>query len=98
MSIDVYTPGTLVRLSVAFADAAGVAVDPGGVTFSARAPDGTPQEETYPAGNIVRASAGNYYVDLLVETPGRWHYRFAGIDTGQAADEHEFVVSPSRFD
>ena len=99
MSINVYSVGTKVRLSSAFTDIDGDAQDPGGVQFKLRAPDGT--VTTYIYGTdaaLVKDSTGNYHVDWLIADAGVHRYRFAGVNSGQAANEGSFRADQSRVD
>jgi uncharacterized protein YfaS (alpha-2-macroglobulin family) len=94
-----YTIGALVRCSAAFTTAAGVAQNPGAVSFTVREPDGTATTYVYGTdAELVRASTGNYYVDVDATEAGTWRFRFAGTGTGQAAAEGMFRVDSSRLD
>lgn len=98
MSISRYDVGDLVRCSAAFTDSAGVAQDPAGVTFKQKDPSGNIATLTYGVdGALVRASTGNYYVDVSIDEAGTWAFRFAGTGNGQAAAESVFVVERSSF-
>jgi hypothetical protein len=99
-TINNYTVGTKVRCKGEFFDSDDDPQDPGSISFKLRKP-GTATTIEYVYGTdveLVRDSQGVYHVDVLTDMPGRWHYRFAGTVSGQAADEHEFHVEPSRFD
>lgn len=99
MAINVFDVGDKVRLSAAFQDIDSVAQDPGGVTFTLRAPDGTLTSYTYGTdAALVKDSTGNYHVDVVVAAAGRYRYRFAGVTTGQAAAENVFRVQASGVD
>ena len=99
MSANVYQVGDKIRLSAAFTDIDSAAQDPGGVQFKIRAPDGTITTYIYSTdAELVKDSTGNYHVDYLIATAGRYRYRFAGVTTGQAADEGEFRVQNSGLD
>jgi hypothetical protein len=99
MNINRFDLGDEVRLSAEFKTSAGVATDPGGVTLKFRYPGGPVTTYVYGTDNeLVRDSSGNYHADIFMAAVGRWHYRFEGTGTSRAAAEHEFVVSPSRFD
>lgn len=93
-----YNFGDLVRIAGAFATAAGTATDPGTVTVYYRPQGGTVTTLVYGVdGAVVKASTGNYYVDISANVAGIWHYSFRGTGSGQSADEHYFEVTPSNF-
>lgn len=99
MTTNVYDVGDKIRLSAAFTDINEAAQDPGGVQFKIRDPSGT--ITTYVYGTdaaLVKDSTGNYHVDYLIATAGRYRYRFAGITSGQAAAENVFQVKQSELD
>lgn len=99
MAINVFDTGDKVRLSAAFTDISGAAQDPGGVTFKIRAPDGTTTSYVYLTdAALVKDSTGNYHVDWVIATAGRYRYRFAGVTSGQAAAENVFRAEASGVD
>lgn len=99
MAINVFDTGDKIRLSAAFRDIDAVAQDPGGVTFTLRAPSGALTTYTYGTdAALVKDSTGNYHVDVVVSAAGRYRYRFAGVTTGQAAAESVFRVQASGVD
>lgn len=90
----VFDKGDLVRVSAAFKDEAGAAVDPTTVSFTFRTPSGT--ETTFLHGTdteLVKDSVGNYHVDIDANAGGSWHWRFVSTGTGQAASEGYFFAS-----
>jgi hypothetical protein len=94
-----YQVGTKIRLSAAFTDIDEVAQDPGGVQFKIRAPGGTITTYVYGTNvELVKDDVGNYHVDWLIAAAGRYLYRFAGVTSGQAADEGEFRAKNSGLD
>jgi hypothetical protein len=93
-----YAVGNLVRVRVAFADSQDAAVDPDVVKVQVRTPAGTISTQTYGTDSeVVRASAGSYYMDVDAESPGEWLYRWYSTGTGQAAAEGVFTVEASVF-
>lgn len=93
MTTPAYDVGDQRRLSVAFADSAGTAADPGTVTFAIRAPSGTVTSYTYGTdAQLVKSGTGAYYVDWAIAAPGRYTYRFAGSGTLTAAENGEFYA------
>jgi hypothetical protein len=96
MPVNEYASGRTVRCSARFTSA-GVAVDPTTVTFKSKTPGGTITTYVYGVdGALIRSSAGNYYVDVVGNAAGAWHYRWQ--TTGEIdASEHYFIVLPSPF-
>ena len=93
-----YPVGNLVRVSVAFTDSAGAAVDPTVVKVQVRNPAGTIVVATFgPDAAVVKASAGHYYLDVDASSPGEWMYRWYATGSGQAAAEGVFTVEASVF-
>lgn len=74
--------------------------DPTAVTFLVRNQAGT--TTTYVYGDdveVIRSSAGVYYVDVIVPTTssnGRWHVRAEGSGSNAAATERPLEVVLSR--
>lgn len=94
-----YDLGDLVRISAAFSDANGAALNPTAVYCKVKNPNGTITAYTYGTdAALVRASTGSYYVDVDANTAGVWKYRFHSTGTGQAAAESWFTVEESEFD
>ena len=97
MAINVYDVGDVVRVSGAFTDADDVAADPSGVQFAYEGPDGVAETLVYGTdAELVKASTGNYYVDLTPTTAGDWHYRWIGTGTGAGAQLGQFSVRPNQ--
>lgn len=98
MTINTYMLGTQVRVRSVFTDAAGAAYDPGTVTIFVRKPrSATSTAYVYGVDEeVIRASTGNFYIDVIPDIAGKWRYRGAGTVTGPAADENEFEVRASR--
>jgi hypothetical protein len=94
-----YHVGDLVRISAAFTNAAGTAVDPTAVFAKYKDPSGnTTTLEYLVDAALVKDSTGNYHVDIDVDEVSRWRYRFYSTGTGQAANEGSFDVKESEFD
>jgi hypothetical protein len=88
----------MVRVSAAFTNSAGTAVDPTEVYFEYKDPDGIETLLTYGTdAALVRDSAGNYHVDVDADTEGGWYYRWYSTGTGQTAAEGSFGVNGSQF-
>lgn len=89
-----YDAGDLVRVSGAFKDSAGTAIDPSVVKFKFKRPD-TGAVTTYTYGTdsqLVKDSVGNYHVDVSADAAGAWRYRFYSTGTGQAAEQGQFFA------
>jgi hypothetical protein len=97
-----YMAGQGVRVSVAFTDSNGNAVDPTTVTLKFAAPDGTsgPNNAASPwtyggAGSIVKDSTGNYHAVLdTTGKPGEWTYEWIGSGSVLAPAAANFYVAP----
>lgn len=88
-----YKQGQLVRVTGVFETSAGVATDPTTVKVTVVRPDGQRQTYTYVTdAQVIKASTGNYYIDLTASVPGTWVYWWHSEGTGVAADEKTFVV------
>lgn len=91
--------GTVVRVPVNFETDADVDVDPATVGFSFRSPCGAITTYAYGTdAQIVRTSAGDYYVEITPDRAGRWFWRW--LTSGAAttvALEGDFLVQHSRF-
>jgi uncharacterized protein YfaS (alpha-2-macroglobulin family) len=93
-----YSKGDLIRCSATFTTSDGTATNPTAVRCQVRTPAGTTTEYVYGTdAELVRASTGNYYVDVDANAVGTWRYRFYSTGTGQAADEEAFRVKDSWF-
>lgn len=94
-----YVRGSLVRVSGAFTNAAGTAVDPATVTFKSRSPDRSVALSTLVYGvdaALVKDSTGNYHVDVDANANGTWWWRWESTGMSQAADEGSFDVELSQ--
>ena len=97
-STTTFDVGDLVKLTAAFTNSAGAASDPAGLTFKVKNPNGNVTTYVYGTDSeVVKASVGNYYVEISATLAGTWHYRFAGTGNGQAADEGSFSIETSEF-
>ena len=96
--MSVYDVGDLLRVSGAFTDAAGTAIDPTTVLFKYKVPAGTITTLTYGVdGALVKDSVGNYHVDLNMSVSGIFYFKFYSTGTGQAAAEANVTVNPTAF-
>lgn len=90
--------GSVQRLTLNLQTAAGVDTDPTTLTFTLQGPNGV--ETTYTYGTdveLVKSSAGDYYVDVTPTNGGRWFYRWLATGTAGGAREGSFVVQASPF-
>lgn len=99
------TPGRIFvgdtkRIAINYQDEDGVDIDPDGVTFKLLSPSGILTTATYGTdAQLVRSSAGDYYVDVMPTESGRWQWRW--ISTGvsrSTAHEGTFVVQWSEIE
>jgi hypothetical protein len=92
-----YLKGSVVRLSVAFTNAAGDAADPAGVEFDLQPPTG--DKVTYIYGvdaELEKDSVGNYHVDYTVTEEGIFWYKFTGTGVNSAVAEAWFFGDEDR--
>lgn len=77
----------------------GALTDPTEVTIMHRDPSGNEASEVYNggAGNVVKSSTGEYYLDLTLDEAGDWYWRVktTGVVT---AYERRIHVYTSNFD
>jgi hypothetical protein len=96
---NVYDVGDRVRLSCQFRALNGAPADPSTVTVKHRAGAGPVTPLVYGTdGEVVRTGPGAYYVDIDVDAPGDWFYRFEGTGDVVAAAEGRFDVRETAFD
>ena len=90
--------GVIAHVAASFSDSTGTSANPAVVKFAYRA-DAIGSTTTLTYGTdvaLVRASTGNYYVDLsTTESAGRWWWRFYATGTGQASAADKFYVRPT---
>ena len=90
---------TELRLTAAFTDSSGTAVDPDTVTFKTFSPSRTSASYVYGTDSEVqKASTGNYTADITPDQAGRWSFRWETTGTGKKiALEGDFIVQKSVF-
>jgi hypothetical protein len=93
-----YLAGNLVRVTAAFANAAGAAADPTTVTLEYRPGLGAALTTVvYPTAPIIKDSVGNYHADLDTtgSNPGVtvWDYGWFGTGTVQAVSTGAFTTT-----
>ncbi len=95
LSINLYVPGSVVRLFQTFTDDAGDPAMPDSLTLSILKPDGT--SESFDLIDFTTDSpfTGRYYRDYSPSLIGRYFWRWEAPN--QAADEGEFVITSRVF-
>jgi hypothetical protein len=90
-----YDVGDVARILATFTNSAGAGVDPSSVTLQVRPRDWSVASYStliYGVNSIAKASAGVYYHDFPVNTPGELMYRWNGLGINAAAEEGMFTV------
>jgi hypothetical protein len=89
-----YDQGNVLRLRTTFYDDVTGVLDPTVVNFEMKPPGATtPTLYTYPTNpELVKDSTGNYHVDVDLDTPGWWVYRWFSTGSGKAATPGWFSV------
>lgn len=85
-----YDTGDVARLEATFRDATGALADTT-VVLTVKKPDGT--TSTPAVGSPV--STGLYRVDVAIDQPGVWVYRFAGTGAVTSVEEGRLYVRRS---
>ena len=98
MALTTFKEGSQVRLTNTFKNAAGTEIDPTSVFFWWQTPAGVATTYTYGTNaELVRSSAGVYYVDLSLNEDGYWLWEFYSTGTGEAVDAGTIdVVASAR--
>jgi hypothetical protein len=71
--------------------------DPTEVVCKVMKPDGTVLEFTAADAELVHDSVGTWTLQLDIDEPGLWRYRFEGTGDVVAAEEASFVVGGTSF-
>lgn len=90
---------TTVRVPVNYQNDQGENIDPDTITFRLIGPDGDVVTKVYGTdAEIAKTGTGDYYIDVMPDVAGRWHYRWDSTGTNMAsAVEGNFVVQRSAF-
>jgi len=96
--MNAYDSGDVVRMTVAFTNQSGTAVDPGAVAVKVKSPLGVKTTYNYPADGVIKDSTGNYHFDIEPTVQGVWTYRWEGTIANKGAEENSFQVRESAFD
>lgn len=97
-----YDIGDTVRLACSFKQA-GQFVDPDTVVVKVKNPStGEVATRTFPGitpedDELQKDSQGNYHLDVIATTNGRWWVRWEGSGSSQSAVERSFFVRTSNF-
>lgn len=94
-----YYVNSPVRLSVAYADEDGNAVDPATVKLKTMSPSGLERSYSYSVdANVLKEATGEYVADITPDIAGRWDIRWESTGTGTTtAQEDTFIVINSAF-
>lgn len=96
--INEFDIGDAVRCSAEFRNLAGALTDPTTVSVSVKTPAGVITTKVYGTdAEVIRESAGKFYIDVDATAAGVWFYRFFSTGTGKAAAERQFNVKKSKF-
>lgn len=98
MALASYDIGDVLRVKGVYTNISGIEVDPAVVRFSVKSPSGELTQYHYQEDpELVRASAGRYYIDLFFTESGAWKVRHYSTGAGQAAGEKTYFVRQSSF-
>jgi hypothetical protein len=94
MALNEYDIGDVASVTAVFR-VSGVLTDPTTVTAEVRKPSGV-DNYTVTAGEITTTSTGAYNLNIVVDEPGDWWYRFVGVGAAAGAQEGGFRVRPEQ--
>lgn len=97
MATQTVLKGTRIRISAKF-EQNGQVLDPAALKFTIKRPSRqAPDVYTYGVnGELVRASAGNFYVEVLVDWDGRAPYRWESTALNEESVQEGEIYSPPR--
>ena len=81
-----FVQGTLIRIKASFADINGTPTDPSTITFKVQDPNGAKTTYVYPS-TIAKSSTGVYYIDVNLNVPLIWSFRYEGTGSITAASQ-----------
>lgn len=92
--------GDTKRIAINFQDDDGNDIDPDALTFKLMSPTGTVTTAAYGTNaQLVRLNVGDYYVDVVPDESGRWHWRWISSGAGTATvTEGTLVVQWSEIE
>ena len=82
----------MARIRGTFTSTAGTVANPGSVKLVVTSPSGTDTVKT--TTQLVHASTGVYYYDMLLTAPGRWPYQFTSTGAVSASGGDYLAVRP----
>ncbi len=91
-----YDIGDRRKLTCEVRDEDEVLVDPTGLTFTMKIPDGTLTTYDLNDAELVHDSTGKYHVYWDCATSGKYYWRFAATGNVAAAEESSFSVRASK--
>lgn len=93
-----YDVGDVLRVEGIYTNMSGIEIDPAVVRFSVRSPSGEVTNYHYQEdAELVRASAGRYYVDVFFTETGPWKVRHYSTGAGQASGEKTYHIKQTAF-
>lgn len=96
--MNTYDVGDKVRIACKFTDVDDVETNPTVTVFKFTDPSGNTITYTYDTDDeLERDSTGNFHVDITIDEPGTWYYRWIGTGTVVAAEEGSFYVREPRI-
>lgn len=98
MAYDNITAGETVHFYVAVSNADGVKTNPTGIEFHLKRPDAVIQTYTYGTDlNLTKDSTGKYSIDLTLNLPGTYYYKWKTASPNISIVEGEVIVVSSLF-
>lgn len=90
-----YAPATVTLYAELVDEVTTLPYDPPTLRFVLQPPSGPAQTLIYGASAIVRDGPGAYRVDMLLATPGSWHYRWEADGAVKAIEKGRVFVAPA---
>lgn len=78
---DAVFTGDTVRFTGTFFNSSGALADPTSVTVRYKNEDGTERRFVDADPSVTKSGTGVYFIDVVVNRPGRWKVRFEGLGT-----------------
>lgn len=91
----VYNLNATTELAATFTNEDDELTDPTTVSLSVLPPDG--DQDDYTGGQIDNPSVGLYTMVLLLDQPGRWHWRFTGTGDVEQVKDGYLIVKRSKL-
>jgi hypothetical protein len=99
MKADVIYSNQSIRIKAKIRDVDGVLTDPSNITFELERPNDT-EYTVYGTGTtpaVTKESTGIWYIDLEVDTPGKWKYSWFTLGTVTSSWKGFFQVEDARY-